>query len=209
MEFGRPLTLDGLAKEWEAMESVRKIMRGNRRLFVSCAGGTNFDPACHVKEAAVNEEVLTPLLKYRDLDGTTQLFRIKQVEEQRPGECWSYGIFQYKPPNTKLVLKCWFRFIIGVNVVCCSKYNHIRIQRLHLLLRPGHTPEKLDVKKDAWLAKGFVVLVKRKRSRGHKARIPAFQRLLDILENQDSLNKNIRQNPKAPDLNTCCATGWG
>ena len=62
MEFGHPLTLDGLAKEWEALAAVRERMRSNRRLFVSCAGGSNFDPACHVKEAAMNEAVLRPLL---------------------------------------------------------------------------------------------------------------------------------------------------
>ena len=64
--------------------------------------------------------------------------------------------------------------------------NLARIVRLHTLLIPGRVPEKLDVKKDAWLCKGFVVLVKRKKSRGHKARNPAFQRLLNLLQDQDS-----------------------
>ena len=61
MEFGRPLTLDGLAKEWENLEALRSHMRENHRLFVSSGGKPNFDPACHVKEAAFNEAVLSPV----------------------------------------------------------------------------------------------------------------------------------------------------
>ena len=44
------------------------------------------------------------------------------------------------------------------------------------MVAPGKEVCKLDLKKDAWLAKGFVVLVKRK-----KARLAPFQRLLNLL----------------------------
>ena len=84
-----PVSLDGIAAEWERNEVVRQQMRDHRRLFCSCASGEkNFDPACHVKEAAYNECVLAPLIRrihrYRNEDGQTQLFKIKQVEVQGP-----------------------------------------------------------------------------------------------------------------------------
>ena len=88
MERGMPISLDGIAAEWERTDAVRQHLRDNRRLFSSCGGGKNHDPACHVKEAAFNEKVLAPLVRrihaYRNEDGTTQLFKIKQVEQQCP-----------------------------------------------------------------------------------------------------------------------------
>ena len=57
------------------------------------------------------------------------------------------------------------------------------------MVAPGQEISKLDLKKDAWLAKGFVVLIKRKKARGHKARLAAFQRLLNLLDDEDSCSE--------------------
>ena len=56
-----------------------------------------------------------------------------------------------------------------------------RIKELHQLVAPNQVVNKQDVKKDAWLAKGMLVLVKRKLSRGVKPRGQAFRELLAIV----------------------------
>ena len=80
------IVMDGLASQWEASEEVRSRLRENRRLFVSTEKN-DFEPPCHCREAALNKEILIPLLKFvkstRQPDGSHGLFKIADVEKQK------------------------------------------------------------------------------------------------------------------------------
>ena len=58
----------------------------------------------------------------------------------------------------------------------------LRICKLHRIVfgKDAAIPKK-EVKKDAWTAKTFCVLLKRKVRKGHKSKNAAFQRLLNVL----------------------------
>ena len=60
--------------------------------------------------------------------------------------------------------------------------SHTRIQKLHEIVSPGLLPSKVEIKKDAWICKGMIVLIKRKVARGNKSRNMAFQKLMDLIQ---------------------------
>ena len=87
VQLGVPISLYGVAQKWELNPTVRSRVRASRRLFV-CSTEGNHEPVCHVEEAALNVDVLFPVIecmgRYRSGDGKIQLFTIAQAEEQIP-----------------------------------------------------------------------------------------------------------------------------
>ena len=86
--MGRPISLAGVAEAWESDQDVRARVRTNRRLFVS-ETPDDFEPTCKCATAALNSATLAPLAdcvgKFRNNDGSTQLFGIAQVEKESFG----------------------------------------------------------------------------------------------------------------------------
>jgi hypothetical protein len=60
--------------------------------------------------------------------------------------------------------------------------EYLRIQKFHALVHPSLVADKVALKKDAWMAKGFCVLLKRKLSRQTKSRTEGFRRLMNLLD---------------------------
>ena len=57
----------------------------------------------------------------------------------------------------------------------------LRLRTLHTMLLPNVTIDSSGIKKDAWIAKSFGSFVKKKKSRGHRSRVEAFNGLMDAL----------------------------
>ena len=88
--YGQPVSLVGLAKEWEQDPDVRARFRQNKRLYATITNPKCFEPVCHVEQAGFNCPVLIPLVhrlrRYRAADGSVQLFSIAQVEAENLGD---------------------------------------------------------------------------------------------------------------------------
>ena len=86
VQWGAPMTLDGVAAEWEANATLRARYRDHRRLFQARGNPDDYEPKAHVREAAFNHKVLHPIIKrlglFLDEDGGFQLFTIAQVESE-------------------------------------------------------------------------------------------------------------------------------
>ncbi|CAE7501865.1 unnamed protein product [Symbiodinium sp. CCMP2592] len=166
------VSLTAVHKEWDGCEGVRAYYRNNRRLFRGYEEGC-CDPKCVVATAALNKLVLIPLLKRMAASVGRQLYTIKMLETERLAMhflLFPLNLYIYK-----------FSIIVGTSINTCKTNSYIRMKALHKLIFPNHEIVKADVKKDAWLARSFAVLVKRKLQRGKKSGNPDFNELLDIL----------------------------
>ena len=104
-----------VSDEWERCATLRSRFREHRRLFQKAGYPDNHDPPCHVKEAALNHEVLKPLLycmgKYTEEDGAIPLFTISQVEAE---------------------------MLSIIMHLLCSLLNHLHVQSVYFFLDEGH-----------------------------------------------------------------------
>ena len=171
--------LDGIAEEWDSCEEVRDRMREKRRLFVKEDGMDQPKPT--VACAQLNFHVLKPLvLRLEESPGVVGMHGVPQLQQQSLAA--SFGSAFNFIAFTKQVLVVFGASMAPTPTVLVNPTgNHVALRIQNLYLKFKIPIFKTELKKDAKLAKGFMVLVKRKLQRLQICRSVLFRQLLALV----------------------------
>ena len=170
------LSLAGVHKLWESNGEVRSHFRSSGRLFKGPQPG-EVEPSCVVATAALNKHALMPLVQRVGQTPSKKIFSIGMVEAEFLGKATGgSGEFIYTGYLifASMLFQCLVFHLPLDNI-------QARLKQLHGLVFPNITVPKNALKKDAWIAKSFVVLVKRKITRAAQSRSDDFNELMRAL----------------------------
>ena len=174
-------SVEGLAEEWDACPVVREHMRVKRTLFAP--EPRKDTPYCNVACGELNFEVLKPIaMRLRLEDGSIGQMKVPDLMKQTfVGKCFFFPGIKF-PSVIPSLCFVWMGQLLPWPAP--GFWNMVRIKSLYEKMTMP-LPARRELKHQAKLAKGFMVLIKKKLNRDQLCRSHVFRKLMALVYNLD------------------------